>query len=68
MWARLQLKSKPDSCTETCNVNMAEIRGEDSVLTRGGLTDVSGSEIPVRSKAYREKSAEAIVAPKGVKG
>jgi len=41
MGVRLLLKPKPDSCTEPCAVNGAEIRAEDCVLTRGGLTDAS---------------------------
>jgi hypothetical protein len=42
---------------------MAEIRGEDCVLTRGGLTDAQNATmVEVRSKACSEKSAEAIVA------
>jgi hypothetical protein len=35
--------------------------GKDRVLTRGGLTDVSPQG--GRSKACREKSAEAVVLP-----
>jgi hypothetical protein len=37
--------------------------GKDRVLTRGGLTDVSPQG--GRSKACREKSAEAVVLPDG---
>ena len=43
-WARLQRKSKPNSCTESLVVNMAGIRGKERVSTRGELTDVEDGE------------------------
>ena len=63
MGVRLPLKPKPDNCTEPCNADMAEIRGEDYVLTRGGLADAAiGQKVGTRSKTCCKKSAEAIVA------
>ena len=47
----------------TVGVNEVGIRWKDNVLIRGGLTDASNSFFlrKKRSKAYREKSADAIV-------
>ena len=44
-------------------VNEVGIRWKDNALIRGGLTDASNSFFlrKKRSKAYREKSADAIV-------
>ena len=42
-------------------VNEVGIRWKDNALIRGGLTDASNSLRKKRSKACREKSADAIV-------
>ena len=42
-WARLPCKPKPNSCTESLEVDVAGIRGKERVSTRGGLMDM-GSE------------------------
>jgi len=44
MGVRLPLKPKPNSCTEPCIVDGAEIRVEDCALTRGDLTSKDSVE------------------------
>ena len=63
MWVSLRNKIKPHSYTEHSGVNQAGISVKDYALNRGGLTDVwrMYKDCKARSKACREKSAEAIV-------
>ena len=50
MRVRLPAKSKPNNYTESCTVNMADIRGKERVSTRGGLTDVGSFFYELRLK------------------
>ena len=56
-------QTKARSLFGTVGVNEVGIRWKDNVLIRGGLTDASNSFFlrKKRSKACREKSADAIV-------
>ncbi len=60
MGVSVPVNTKPEHHPERGGVNEADIRLKVYAFIRGGLTDVKANA-PKRSKACREKSAEAIV-------